>query len=114
MCIPKRGLAAASLVVAAASAFVAPALAGDAAAGRAKARAMCQTCHGEDGKATLAGFPNLSGQQKEYLVGQLRAYRSGSRRNEQMNIIAKPLTDADIDNVAEWYSGIKVTVETPK
>jgi cytochrome c553 len=101
-------------VTAASGAFIAPALAGDAAAGRAKARAACQTCHGENGSATLAGVPNLSGQQKEYLVEQLRAYRSGSRRNEQMSIIAKPLTDSDIDNVAEWYSSMKVTVEMPK
>jgi len=92
----------------------APALAGDAAAGRARAGAQCQTCHGVDGQATLAGTPHLSGQQKEYLVEQLRAFRSGARRNEQMNIIAKPLTDAQIDDLAEWYSSIKVTVQLPK
>lgn len=75
---------------------------------------MCQTCHGKDGKATVVGSPNLSGQQKEYLIEQLRAYRSGSRRHEQMSIIAKSLTDDDIENLAEWYSAIKITVEKPK
>jgi cytochrome c553 len=90
------------------------ALAGDAAAGRAGAGAQCQTCHGVDGQATLAGTPHLSGQQKEYLVEQLRAFRSGARRNEQMNIIAKPLTDAQIDDLAQWYSSIRVTVQMPK
>lgn len=115
MRISQRCLITLSLAVAAsAAAFSEPALAGDAAAGRSKAGTLCQTCHGEDGRATLAGVPNLSGQQKEYLIEQLRAYRSGSRRNEQMGIIAKPLTDADIENVAEWYSSIKVTVEMPK
>lgn len=79
-----------------------------------KVETLCQTCHGEDGKATIAGTPNLSGQQKEYLIEQLRAYRSGSRRNEQMGIIAKSLTDDDIENLAEWYSSIKITVEKPK
>jgi cytochrome c553 len=92
----------------------APARAGDAAAGRAKVRAACQVCHGEDGKALIVGAANLSGQQKEYLVEQLRQFRSGARRNEQMGIIAKSLSDADIDNVAEWYAGIRVTVETPR
>jgi cytochrome c553 len=111
MPIPKISIVALSL---AAAGLVEPALAADAAAGRAKAHAACQTCHGENGQATLAGIPNLSGQQKEYLIEQLRAYRSGSRRNEQMSIIAKPLSDADIENVAEWYSAIKVTVELPK
>lgn len=114
MHVTQKRLLALSLVVAAlAGALTEPARAGDAAAGRAKVRAACQTCHGEDGKATLVGAANLSGQQKEYLVEQLRAYRSGSRRHEQMNIIARSLTDADVENVSEWYSSIKVTVEVP-
>ncbi|MGZ5662263.1 MAG: c-type cytochrome, partial [Usitatibacter sp.] len=85
-----------------------------AAAARAKVQALCQNCHGENGVAVLPGAANLSGQQKEYLTAQLRAYRSGSRRNDQMSIVAKTLTDADIENLAEWYSAIKVTVEMPK
>jgi len=75
-------------------------------------RTNCQNCHGEDGVATLPGAANLSGQQKEYLVEQLRAY-SGRRQNPQMSIVAKPLTDDDIDKLSEWYSSIKVTVEKP-
>ncbi|MGZ5596369.1 MAG: c-type cytochrome [Usitatibacter sp.] len=94
--------------------LAASALAADAAAARAKVQALCQNCHGENGVAVLPGAANLSGQQKEYLTAQLRAYRSGSRRNDQMSIVAKTLTDADIENLAEWYSAIKVTVEMPK
>ena len=109
----KRVLLALSLLVGAASgALVAPA--GAAAVAPAKVRTLCQNCHGENGVAVLPGAANLSGQQKEYLVAQLRAYRSGSRQNEQMSIIAKTLTDGDIESLADWYSGIKVTVETPK
>ena len=114
MHVPQRRLPLLCLVAAAAAgSWLEPARAGDAAAGRAVARATCRACHGEDGKAVLVGAANLSGQQKEYLVGQLRAFRSGSRRNEQMSIIAKPLSDDDIDNVSEWYSSIKVSVEMP-
>ena len=102
------------LLVATSGSLVEPAMAGDAAAGKVKAQAACQICHGEDGLAVLPGAANLSGQQKEYLREQLRAYRSGSRRDPQMSIIAKPLTDADIENLAEWYSSIKMTVEMPK
>ena len=83
-------------------------------AGRHKVQTLCQNCHGEDGRATLPGAANLSGQQKEYIVEQLRAFRSGSRHNEQMSVVAKTLSDADIENVAEWYSSIKVTVEMPQ
>jgi cytochrome c553 len=88
--------------------------AADRAAGRHKVLTLCQNCHGEDGRATLPGAANLSGQQKEYLVEQLRAFRSGARQNPQMSVVAKTLSDADIDNVSEWYSSIKVTVEMPK
>lgn len=111
----KRSLLVLSVLLAALSgSLVEPALAGDAASARAKAQTLCQNCHGEDGVAVLPGAANLSGQQKEYLRGQLRAYRSGSRQNAQMSIIAKTLTDADIENLADWYSSIKVTVEMPK
>ncbi len=36
------------------------------------------------------------------------------RHHEQMSIIAKMLNDDDIENVAEWYSSIKITIEMPK
>lgn len=111
----KRALLALSVLLGAASgSLVAPARAGDAAAARPQVKALCQNCHGEDGVAVLPGAANLSGQQKGYLVQQLRAYRSGSRQDPQMSIVAKSLTDTDIENLAEWYSAIKVTVEMPK
>jgi cytochrome c553 len=94
--------------------LAAPAIAADAAAGRAQVRAVCQNCHGENGVAVLPGAANLAGQQKEYLKAQLRAFRSGSRKDPQMTIVAKTLTDPDIDNLAEWYSAVKVTVEAPR
>ena len=113
MHISNRGSLGRFLLLAGLSASL-PALAGDAAAGRARAQTLCENCHGRDGVAVLAGAPNLSGQPKEYLLRQLHAYRSGSRQNEQMSVVAKTLTDADIENMAEWYSAIKVTVEMPR
>lgn len=88
--------------------------AGDLLAGKAKVQNVCQTCHGLDGKATIPMAAHLAGQQKEYLIAQLEAYRSGRRQHEQMTIIAKMLSDADIENVAEWYSSIKVTLKLPR
>lgn len=110
----KAALLALSLLGSASGALVAPAQAGDALAAPAKVRTLCQNCHGENGVAVLPGAANLSGQQKEYLTEQLRAFRSGSRQNPQMSIVAKTLTDADIESVADWYSAIKVSVELPK
>lgn len=102
------------LLLALSGSLLEPALAGDAAAGRAKAQTLCQNCHGVDGVAVLPGAANLSGQQKEYLREQLRAFRAGNRQNPQMSVIAKMLTDVDIENLSEWYAAIKVTVEMPK
>jgi cytochrome c553 len=77
-------------------------------------KVSCQNCHGIDGIAQLPGAANLSGQQQEYLVEQLRAYRSGKRQNPQMSVAAKTLTDRDIEDLSRWYSSIKITVEVPK
>lgn len=90
------------------------ALAGDLAAGRAKAQTLCIHCHGVDGVAVLPGAANLSGQQREYLREQLLAYRSGARQSPHMSVVAKMLTDADIENLADWYSAIKISVEMPQ
>ena len=77
--------------------------AGDAAAGKAKA-ASCGACHGATGVSAAANFPNLKGQKDAYMVKQLKAFRSGDRKDPMMAPMAKPLTDADIDNLAAYYS----------
>src|SRR5690349_22916028 len=92
---------AASMLLGALSAAPAAALAADTAAAPAKVRTLCQNCHGENGVAVIPGAANLSGQQKEYLRGQLRAFRSGSRQDPQMSIVAKTLTDAEIESLAD-------------
>lgn len=99
------------------AAFAPPAsvvFAGELAAGKVKAQTACQTCHGMDGVATIAMVPNLSGQRRDYIIIQLQAYRAGQRQHAQMNIIAQMLSDDDIENVAEWYSAIKISVESPE
>lgn len=88
--------------------------AADLAAGKARAEALCQICHGLDGQSTLVDAPHLSGQPEQYLVIQLEAYRSGQRQHPQMTIISRMLSDDDIANVAHWYSSIRVTVEIPE
>jgi cytochrome c553 len=85
----------------------------DPVAGRAKADAVCSLCHGPLGVSVLPNAPNLAGQQAIYLNEQLRNYRSGKRQNEVMNLIAKPLTDLEIAQLAAWFSAIKVTAEAP-
>jgi cytochrome c553 len=86
--------------------------AGDAAAGREKARA-CAVCHGPLGLSTAPDAPNLAAQPAIYLAAQLRAYRSGARQHEVMSVMSKTLTDADIDNLAAWYASLQVEVKPP-
>ncbi len=89
-----------------------PALASDLAAGRLKAQA-CNVCHGPLGLSTTPDAPNLAAQPALYLASQLRAYRSGSRKHEVMAVMAKSLSDADIDNLAAWYNAIRVEARAP-
>ena len=84
--------------------------AADLAAGQAKA-ASCAVCHGPMGLATAPNTPNLAGQPEPYLAEQLKQYRSGKREHAVMAVIAKPLTDAEIDNLAAWYASIAIRLE---
>ena len=81
-------------------------------AGKARA-AMCATCHGPMGLSQLPNAPHLAGQPALYLVEQLKNYRSGKRQNEMMQVMAKPLTDQEIDNLAAWYESIQISVTMP-
>ena len=81
----------------------------DPVAGKAKA-GMCATRHGPLGMSQLPNAPHLAGQPAIYLAEQLKNYRSGKRAHEVMAVIAKPLTDADIDDLAAWYASIQVSV----
>jgi len=86
--------------------------AADRQAGRAKA-AACALCHGQNGISTLANTPNLAGQPAMYVEAQLKNYRSGARRHEVMSLVAKPLSDADIADLAAWYASIRIEPTLP-
>jgi len=88
------------------------AAAADPQSGRAKA-AACAVCHGQAGISTVPNAPHLAGQPAIYVEEQLRNYRSGTRRHEVMSIIAKPLSDADIADLAAWFAMIKVEATPP-
>lgn len=83
--------------------------AGDAAAGKAKA-AVCAACHGVDGIAMIPSYPNLKGQNEQYLVGALKAYKN-KQRNGGMAMVMQPqasmLSDTDIANVAAYFAQMK-------
>lgn len=83
----------------------------DVAAGKAKAAAACAMCHGPQGLSMQPGVPHLAGQQELYLVEQLKHFRNGKRPSEVMGVIARPLSNAEIDNLAAWYASLQIRVE---
>ena len=87
--------------------------AADAEAGKAKA-AVCAACHGQNGLAQIPTYPNLAGQNEQYLVSALKAYKNKQRSGGQAAIMqgqAAALSDTDIANLAAWYSGHTVEVD---
>ena len=77
--------------------------AGDVAAGKAKA-VMCSACHGVDGNSTNPMWPKLAGQHAAYVVKQLKAFKTGARKDPVMQGMAAPLSDQDMENLAAWYA----------
>ncbi len=63
----------------------------------------CANCHGTLGNAQGA-MPSLAGQQKTYIVEQMRAFRDGKRPATIMHQLAKGYTDPQIDAIAEFFS----------
>lgn len=89
------------------------AYAADLAAGKIKS-AACAVCHGQLGLSVVPNAPSLAGQPEIYLAEQLKNYRSGKRQHEVMSLIAKPLSDQDIDHLSSWYASLQVEVKEPK
>lgn len=83
-----------------------PAFAGDPNAGFDKS-GVCQGCHGSDGNSPAGMFPSLAGQPANYLIKQLKDYRSGSRKNETMDAMAAGLSDSDIDDISAYFASQK-------
>jgi cytochrome c553 len=72
----------------------------------------CMSCHGTNGKGQspkVSTYPVIGGQHKSYLVAQLTHWRSGERSNSPdgvMNKVAKTLTDAEINALTDYISGL--------
>ena len=77
--------------------------AGNAEAGKAKS-ANCAACHGEVGVSAVSAFPTLAGQKNDYLYHALKDYKSGKRNNPLMAEQVKNLSDADMLDLAMYFS----------
>ena len=52
----------------------------------------------------MAGAPNLAGQRLDYLRNALKQYRDGRRDVAVMKAAIGPVSDAELDALARWYS----------
>ena len=78
-----------------------------AAAGKEKA-ASCAGCHGENGNSLVPMYPKLAQQHANYLERQLQAFKSQARNNPVMSPMAMSLSEADMADLAAYYSGQKI------
>jgi cytochrome c553 len=76
----------------------------------AKGVAACSACHSPTGAGNAqAAFPALSGQHADYVIAQLKAYRTETRTNGQammMQQVAALMSDKEIEAVASYVQGL--------
>lgn len=71
--------------------------------------APCQSCHGSKGEGSITDIPALAGMPPEYFIKTMQEYRDGTRKNDvyaRMRLIAKDLSDAEIEAMAHYYAGM--------
>jgi cytochrome c553 len=103
-------------LVVAAIAFVfasGAASAADVAAGKAKA-ALCEACHGPGGNSVTPTTPNLAGQPAQFISTELYFFREGNRKDAQMTPVAASLSNADMNDLAAYFSSLKPAPPTRK
>ena len=75
-----------------------------------KGVAACTACHSPTGAGNpQAGFPTLSGQHADYIVNQLKAFRTETRDNDKAKImrqVAELMSDKEIAAVASYIQGL--------
>ena len=71
----------------------------------------CTACHSINGAGNVqAGFPKISGQQKNYLISTLKEYRSLQRNAGDYSLVmqsaSQNLKDSDIEALANYMHGL--------
>lgn len=82
--------------------------AGDPQAGKTKAY-TCTGCHGIPGYNNVYPtykVPKIGGQNYEYLVIALKAYRDGQRQHATMELQAQALSDEDIEDISAYFAAL--------
>lgn len=64
----------------------------------------CDRCHGPGVDSPAMAIPKIRGQDKDYLVMALRAYRDDRRESSAMHRMSLPFSDAVIESIASRYA----------
>lgn len=64
----------------------------------------CMACHGDDGIAKDKDVPHLAGQNYEYLLKQMRDFRTGKRPHKEMRVMSRLMDDAEMQEIADFYA----------
>jgi cytochrome c553 len=72
-------------------------------AGRQKAQ-VCFACHGPEGNSANPVMPTLAGQPAQFISIELFQFREGNRKDPQMTPMAANLTNADMNDLAAYFS----------
>jgi cytochrome c553 len=67
---------------------------------------VCKGCHGDVFTSQMENIPSLAGQLDQYIQWQLVYFRSGARKNEQMQPIVQDLTNEDIRNLGAYFAAL--------
>ncbi len=75
------------------------------------AQKICGTCHGPTGSTPLQpSYPKLAGQNADYLVVQLKAFKTQERKSAQSALMwpmAAQLSDSEMELVSKWLQAQK-------
>ncbi|WP_080155804.1 c-type cytochrome [Photobacterium piscicola] len=82
---------------------------GDASKGEIKTPS-CRFCHGSNGIAPQPSYPNLAGQQPQYLYDAMLAYTNDMRKGPMASMMKgqlQNLSTQDLADIAAYYSAMK-------
>lgn len=74
---------------------------------------VCAACHQPDGRGmdlpAVESWPRLAGQNRDYLVAQMKAYKDGTRENATMPIYVNNLNDEEMMDLATYFASLPMT-----
>ena len=68
---------------------------------------QCAACHGNDGKAVNTSYPNLAGQNYQYLLQTLEQFKNGQRINSIMQALTLGLSEQQLEDLSAYYASIQ-------